>query len=958
MPISDLTGDGIPDYDITGATASVTIDDVIFTRAGNLGSGTGNYNTFLAISPTASQHDGFEAGFNSDDTPPLDSTNNEIDQSKTHTVLLSSLVQVTVDGVQYYQIRLDLNEDNSGLNPQISLDQFKLYASTDGGIESTTDLFDPAQTDLIYDMDASGNVSVLLSDFTSSGSGTDDYSFLIPVDKFVDGNGDPLDPATTYIYLYADMGEAGTNWTADATFEEWNLENGVTLCGTKFNDINGNGIQDTGEGGVEGITVFIDANHNGDLDTGERFTITDENGEYCFYGVAFPGAHEDDITLWIDEVVPDGAIQTTGDHEEVVLTSGETPGSVITVDPIGNFIPNPDIDIIKKTNGFNDTCPTLLTGTTVTWTYEVTNTGNVGFAEADISVTDDQGVTPVYDSGDDGNNILDPGETWIYVATGTVVQGPYENTGTVTADWSVSLDGSSLSGTETDDDDDCYTGVTPDIDIVKTTNGTDGECNTILVGETVTWDYAVTNTGDIDLTNVVITDDNGTPDDGNAGNGDETLDDFNPTYVSGDDGDGILNPGETWYYQATDTAAAGDYTNTATVSGDATDDSSNTQTVNADDDDCYNGVTPTIDIVKTTNGTDDQCPVVLVGDTVTWDYAITNTGDIDLTNVVVTDDNGTPDDGNAGNGDETLDDFNPTYVSGDDGDGILNPGETWYYQATGTAVAGHYTNIAEVSGDATDDSSNTQTVTASEDDCYMGIQEGSCVRTPGFWSNWGSFWNGVSGDEPKQSGQPDFPSYDLLRIDSNGDGVIDGNDSGFSSYNGTVGLLIGDYDRDGVQDVGEDIFFISLSDAQSLINASNKSMSDGVIKIGRDLVATWLNYLNGTNVGDASDTGSPHHYIDDAIDWMQVYGGKNTSNTDESFDSYKSNHTKVTTSSAAWIGTPIAWIDHSGAQIHNALDEYNNFGTVNGSPYANSCDNDPLVALAVDAFDTTGFLYA
>src|SRR5204863_39511 len=122
-----------------------------------------------------------------------------------------------------------------------------------------------------------------------------------------------------------------------------------------------------------------------------------------------------------------------------------------------------------------------------------------------------------------------------------------------------------------------------------------------------------------------------------------------------------------------------------TVTGDATDDSQNTATVEGEEDDCYFGATPSIDILKTTNGTDDLCPIVAAGDTVTWAYAVTNTGDIDLTNILVTDDNGTPLD--------TSDDFNPNAVLGGDhvhnigdvdNDGVLDLTETWQYSATGT----------------------------------------------------------------------------------------------------------------------------------------------------------------------------------------------------------------------------------------------------------------------------------
>jgi Ca2+-binding RTX toxin-like protein len=109
------------------------------------------------------------------------------------------------------------------------------------------------------------------------------------------------------------------------------------------------------------------------------------------------------------------------------------------------------------------------------------------------------------------------------------------------------------------------------ISLVKKTNGSDNNAPTgpeLLVGSTATFTYEVTNTTAISigegppigipLTNVVVTDDNGTP-----GN---TADDFNPTFdTTSDDGDGILELGETWRYTATRIVTAGQYTNTACV---------------------------------------------------------------------------------------------------------------------------------------------------------------------------------------------------------------------------------------------------------------------------------------------------------------------------------------------------------------------------------------------------------
>ena len=62
----------------------------------------------------------------------------------------------------------------------------------------------------------------------------------------------------------------------------------------------------------------------------------------------------------------------------------------------------------------------------------VTNPGNL--PAADVVVTDDQGVTPVFQSGDtNGDDLLDPSETWLYEATGTAELGQYANVGAVTA---------------------------------------------------------------------------------------------------------------------------------------------------------------------------------------------------------------------------------------------------------------------------------------------------------------------------------------------------------------------------------------------------------------------------------------------------------------------------------------------------------------------------------------------
>ncbi|MEQ1698577.1 MAG: VaFE repeat-containing surface-anchored protein [Ilumatobacteraceae bacterium] len=94
----------------------------------------------------------------------------------------------------------------------------------------------------------------------------------------------------------------------------------------------------------------------------------------------------------------------------------------------------------------------------------------------------------------------------------------------------------------------------------------------------------------------------------------------------------------------------------------------------------------------------DAVPVFPVGTPVSFRYEVwldaASTGVVKFANGttgVVTDDNGTPA--------NSADDFKPSYLSGDDGDGVLEPAETWVYEASEirTAVAGEvYSNYSAI----------------------------------------------------------------------------------------------------------------------------------------------------------------------------------------------------------------------------------------------------------------------
>ena len=346
------------------------------------------------------------------------------------------------------------------------------------------------------------------------------------------------------------------------------------------------------------------------------------------------------------------------------------------------------IKIIKTTNGIDsNSAPgqNIAVGAGVTWTYKVSNTGNVPLSN--ITVTDDQGVVPVYLSGDeDGDSKLDTNETWVYTATGLAQPGQYTNIGTA--------DGTAPDLTiVTANNPDNYFGMQARIILVKLTNDADQDTIpglNIASGSPVTWTYRISNDGNVPLSNIIVTDDQG----------------VTPVYQSGDNGNHILDTFETWIYTAEGTAVEGQYTNLGTVKATAPDNSEVTDS-NPDN---YFGAHPGINIIKMTNGTDNDAapgPTVLTDSPVIWTYTVTNTGNVPLSGISVRDNMG----------------VTPVYQSGNDNnDGNLDINETWVYQATGNAVAGQYSNIGIASGTAPD---GITTVTATNPDNYFGEKPGN-----------------------------------------------------------------------------------------------------------------------------------------------------------------------------------------------------------------------------------------
>ena len=339
---------------------------------------------------------------------------------------------------------------------------------------------------------------------------------------------------------------------------------------------------------------------------------------------------------WRIAAQPQTALKGNVQNIATVNASGATGAAVTDSDTAnynGNRVvqPKPGISFEKYVNGAEaDTAGAakpVNVGDAINYSFTLTNTGNTNFRQISLSdpslgnwsAQDGQvtasGIT--YASGDDGDFIFEPGETWRFTTPSqTAREGLVSNTATV----KVGEVNRPPQLSQTDSA--FYKGSAvftpkPSISFEKYVNGAEADtlssAKQVTVGDKILYTYAVTNTGNVAFRSLDLVDDNATtsnPSDDlrlKLVNGQfQTRQGI--SYTSGDDGDFILEPGETWNFTAAEqTARLGRVENTATIGVGAT--TSSSQDITATDKANY---------VATDKVTPPPCPITPVGVNVDW----------------------------------------------------------------------------------------------------------------------------------------------------------------------------------------------------------------------------------------------------------------------------------------------------------------------------------------------------
>lgn len=264
--------------DLTRAGAEAAIGGAIVRQAD--APMAGELHSFVRL-----QADGVQQGYNTSHRPlQFDERPN---RAVTRDLKLSEVPVVTVNGVNYREFILDINQLKK--SPNLSLDVVRIYTSDFAGLSRyRANTLTLGNETAKFDLDASHDYSIMLNGNLNRRDGKGDMVLLVPASAFAGVASDD------YVYLYSKFGGI-RNGKANGGVEEWSVRDVISeppppppsvgtssLSGMVYYNFEDDNFfdpsVDTALGGVTITLQWIDGNGN----TMERTTQTGPDGTYRF----------------------------------------------------------------------------------------------------------------------------------------------------------------------------------------------------------------------------------------------------------------------------------------------------------------------------------------------------------------------------------------------------------------------------------------------------------------------------------------------------------------------------------------------------------------------------------------------------------------------------------------------------------------------------------------------------
>ncbi len=170
--------------------------------------GTGYIHAFVRIQAKNGEN-GIEQGYNTDGRPLQ--FDEKTSPSFTRSITLGQVPEVTVNGQNYFEFLLDINQNSS--SPDLSLDEVQIFLGSTGnllGYDASTGTLSGLSP--VFDLSPGGQMEVLLNARLSSGLGSGDMAMFVPAADFAGAS------PSTYVYLYSHFGNIAA---ANGGYEQW-----------------------------------------------------------------------------------------------------------------------------------------------------------------------------------------------------------------------------------------------------------------------------------------------------------------------------------------------------------------------------------------------------------------------------------------------------------------------------------------------------------------------------------------------------------------------------------------------------------------------------------------------------------------------------------------------------------------------------------------------------------------